>query len=103
MKQIADITLIENSSANNPPKVFKAQTVEIRFTDNTTHMSNDGILATARHPSTVTWYDGKKAEFDHITDVLIVAPDGTVLMERALLLNFMAPHDVAGGVQFQVL
>jgi hypothetical protein len=103
MKQIADITLIENSSAGNPSKTFAAQTIDIRRVADTIHPSADGIISSAKHPSTVIWFGGNVGDFDHITNVRIVSVDGTVLIDAEILRTFEQPHSITGGVQFQVL
>jgi hypothetical protein len=103
MRQIADVTLIERSSAGNPPKVFTGQTADIRRQDISTHMSADGLLTADRHPSTVKWFGGNATDFDHITNVLIVAPDGTIVIDAEILRNFKQPHAINSGVQFQVM
>jgi hypothetical protein len=103
MRQIADITLIENSSAGNPPKTFVDQMVDIRRVADTFHPSADGIISTAKHPSTILWYGGNVSDFEHITNVQIVASDGTMLVDAEILRNFEQPHAITGGVQFQVI
>ena len=102
MRQIADITLIEHSTAGNPPKTFTRQTVDIRRQDISTHMGVDGKLTPARHPSTVDWFGGKAADLKHITDVEIVDENGTTLLKMAIRTNF-TPLDILGGVRFQVM
>lgn len=103
MTSKANITLIENSSAGNPPKTFLDQTIEIRRVDKTFHRGVDGQLSYAKHPSTIIWYGGNASYFYRITNVLVATPDGAILIEAEVLRNFEQPHAIKGGMQFQVL
>jgi hypothetical protein len=100
---VAEITLIENSTAGNPPKVFRAQTVSIVHELSTVMESSEGEFAAGRHPSTVVWSGGNVRELDDITDVKIVAGNGEVLIEDELNRFHGGPHEVNRGVEFYVL
>lgn len=103
MSQKATIILIENSSAGNPPKTFADQMVDIQQVSDTRHVSVDGIISTAKHPSTIIWYGGTASDFENITDIQIIASDGETLVDSEILRNFEQPCATQNGVQFQVL
>ena len=103
MRYRADVTLIENSARGYPPKTFAGQSVEIRRVAPITSMGVDGTLSVGYQPTTVRWFGGEVARFEHITNVRIVSSDGNPLLEGGLLLTYEAPHVISGGVQFQVL
>jgi hypothetical protein len=100
---VAEITLIEHSTAGNPPKVFRAQTVSIVHELSTVMESSEGEFVPGHHPSTVMWFGGNVHELDDITDVKIVAANGEVLIEGELNRFHGGPHEVDGGVGFYVL
>jgi hypothetical protein len=103
MRYQADVTLIVNSTRGFPPKTFAGQSVEIRRVAPITPMGVDGKLSVGNQPTTVRWFGGEVAHFERITDVRIVSSDGNPLLEGGLLLTYEAPHNITGGVQFQVL
>lgn len=103
MRQVADITLIENTSAGNLHKAFSAQTVEIRQAADTTHLGVDGKISMAKHPSTVKWFGASATAFENITVIRIVTASGTILVDAEVLRNYVPPHNITNGVQFQIL
>ena len=103
MKRTAQITLIENSTAGNKPKVFAAQTVEVIDEPDTIVSSVDRHISQASHPSTIFWHGGAASQFVGITNVTIVGSDGQVLVDGELNTTYGAPKDVTGGVKFFVL
>ena len=103
MKQTVDITLIENSSAGNPPRTFYAQNVEITHEPDTVSNSVDGHRSVGLHPSKITWFGALAKTMENITDVKIVGSGGRILVEGELHTNYDAPRDVDGNVQFLVL
>ena len=103
MKYIADITLVENSTAGNPPKLFAAQRVNIRHRSDTSSTGVDGYTSTAKHPTEIEWAGGTAADLLDITDVLIATPAGEVLVDAALNTTFGTPRDISGGVRFFTL
>jgi hypothetical protein len=103
MKAKAQVTLTENSTAGNGPKVFSNQEVEITNTPPTVQQSVDGPISVGRHESTVIWHGGKAADLKTITNVRIVGSDGQVLIDGELCNTFEAPKDFNGGVKFSVL
>lgn len=98
-----EITLIENSSAGNLPKVFPAQTVEIHHEPDTVVKSVDGKISRGSHPSTILWYGGKASELQRITNVKILASDGAVLIDAQVNRFTDQPRDASRGVRFLVL
>src|SRR5579883_2003194 len=101
---IADITLIEDSTAGNPPRVCRAQRVQIEAESDTLVQSVDGFLSSAQHPSTIRWLGGEVKDLEHITNVKIVASDsGVALIDGAVNRNFAQPRMVDGCVEFKVL
>ena len=103
MKHVADVTLVENSTAGNQPRTFAAQTVEIAHEADTIVTSADGHTSRARHPSKIFWRGGTARDLDNITDVRITDSSGVVLIDGELNTNRHIPRDVPGGVTFNVL
>jgi hypothetical protein len=103
MKQVAEITLVENSTAGNKPKIFAEQTVQIHHEADTVVTSVDGITSRGRHPSKVFWLGGGAIMLKNITDVKIVGANGATLIDGSLNTHYAMPRDVAGGVEFFVL
>jgi hypothetical protein len=103
MNQVANITLVENSTAGNPPKVFAAQTVRIHRQPDTVITGADGHVNSARHPTKVEWTGGTAKDLLDITDMIITCANGEVLVDAEVNRNFSAPFDIAGGVMFLVL
>lgn len=99
----AEVTLIENSTAGNPPKTIAGQTVEIIYVPDIVKTGVDGKTSRARQLSTVTWFGGTAKDVNAITNVRIIGNDGAVLIEGELNRNFEPPRDVAEGVEFKVL
>jgi len=97
-----EITLAENSTAGNSPKIFKAQSVEIRHEQVTVSQSVDGPISTARHNSKVLWVEGKAKDLATATNVKIIGNNGEVLLNGELSRQFKAPRDTAKGVEFEV-
>jgi hypothetical protein len=102
MKRNSQITLVENSSAGNKPKVFVAQTVEVTPEADSVAQSVDGPLSGASYPSTVFWHGGTSKQMAGVTNVQIVS-DGQVLVDGERNTTYGAPCNVAGGVKFFVL
>jgi hypothetical protein len=98
-----EITLIENSTAGNYPKIFVNQTVDITREPDTVEIGTDGYAAHGSHPSEIFWLGGTSQDLAHITHVRIVGKDGTVLIDGELNTFNSVPNDVANGVQFCVL
>jgi hypothetical protein len=98
-----EVTLIENSSAGNPPKIFSAQNIEIDYVPDTVKTSVDGILSTASHPSTILWHGAKASDFKHVTNIKVAHRDGSVLFNGAIIRHYQAPHDVSKGVELQAM
>jgi hypothetical protein len=104
MRHTATIILIENSTAGRPPKQFTQQTIEIIREPDTIVQGADGLVSTASHPSTLTWFEGTRGDLATITDVKVVGVNGTTFIEGALNLHFEPPQDIrGGGVRFNVL
>lgn len=103
MQKIANVLLIENSTAGNPPKSFEAQRVEIAHENDTVVQGADGPVSRASHPSKVLWFGGKVDDLSGITNVKITAADGSVLLDGELNTHYGAPKNTEVGVQFFVL
>jgi hypothetical protein len=103
MKRIGDITLVENSTASNQPKIFRAQTVDITHAPDTVVQTVDGQLAKGSHPSTILWVGGTAKDLENITNVKIIGINGVVLVDGELNTHHGRPHEVAEGVKFFVL
>jgi len=104
MQKIANILLIENSTAGNPPKSFEAQRVEISHENDTVVQSVDGHVSRGSHTSKVLWFGGKANDLSGITNVKITAADdGSVLLDGELKTFSGAPKNTDVGVQFFVL
>lgn len=103
MTKNVTITLSENSTAGNPPKIFAAQDIDITHESDTVITGVDGKTSVASHPSELLWRGGKAKELKNITHVKIVADSGAVLIDAELHTNYEVPRDVAGGVKFFVL
>ncbi|WP_234732157.1 hypothetical protein [Acidocella facilis] len=97
-----DITLVENSTAGNQPKVFFGQIVEIGSESDTVVTSVDGFTSRGRHPSEIFWHGGTARSLKHITNVTIIQ-SGAVLIDAELNTFFGGPSDITGGVKFFVL
>jgi hypothetical protein len=94
MKRIAEITLIENSTAGNPPKILRPQTIDITHVPDTVVRGVDGHIAIGHHPSKVFWMGGTAKDLEHITNVRIVGKDGVVLIDGELNTHNGVPHGV---------
>jgi hypothetical protein len=99
-----EVTLLEHSSAGNPPRKFVGQTVEITPDPDTVPTAVDGHTSRASHPTKIFWHGGTAKSLAYITNVRIIAGNGEVLIDDdQLILTFQAPKDVSGGVKFEVL
>jgi hypothetical protein len=103
MKQVANITLVEKSTAGNPDKVFTTQTVTIRHQANTSVTGVDGRTSPGRHPTEVEWAGGTTGDLLDITDVIITGLNGDVLVDAEVNMTFEIPRGIPGGVRFFVL
>jgi hypothetical protein len=103
MRYVAEITLVENSTAGNQPRIFAEQTVEVHHEADTVIPGVDGNISRGRHQSKVFWLGGTAKDLAHITNVRIVGNNGDVLIDGDLINTYGAPRDVAGGVKFDVL
>ncbi|MEQ1484789.1 hypothetical protein [Methyloglobulus sp.] len=103
MQKIANILLIENSTAGNPPKSFEGQHVKITHKNDTVIQSLEGHVSKGRHPSNVLWLGGRANDFNGITNVKITAIDGNVLLDGELNTFYGRPTDIDEGVEFFVL
>jgi len=103
VQQIADVTLVENSSAGHRSQIFAAQTVEAHHEADTVITGVDGHTSRGRHPSKVLWLGGSAKDLVSITDVKIVAVNGEALVDGQLNITYGGPRDVVGGVEFFVL
>lgn len=97
------VTLIENSSADNPDRVLSGQTVEVRHVPNTVVQGVDGHTSIARHASEILWRGGLAQDLERITDVKIADLAGAVLVDGELNRTFGGPRDTSAGVKFSVL
>jgi hypothetical protein len=102
MKQVTNITLVENSTAGNPPKIFSGQVVRIHRQPDTFLTGVDGHVSPAKHPTKVEWLGGTARDLLNITDVIITGANGEVLVDAEVNRNYTAPTDIDGGVVFQV-
>jgi len=99
-----EVTLLEHSTAGNPPKKFVGQTVEIVREPDTVQTGVDGHTSSARHPTKIFWHGGTAKSLANITNVRIVADDvGVLINDDQLCTTFQVPKDVSGGVKFEVL
>jgi len=103
MQKIANILLIESSTAGNPPKSFEAQRVEISHENDTVKQGVDGQVSRGSHPSKVLWFGGNANDLSNITNIRITTADGNVLLDGELNSNSGAPKNTDVGVQFFVL
>ena len=103
MKHVTEITLVENSTAGNQPKIFAAQTVEVRHEADTIITGVDGHTSRGRHPSKVLWSGGTANDLLNITDVKIIDNNGEALVDGELNTTYGVPRNIAGGVEFFVL
>jgi hypothetical protein len=103
MKQVTNITLVENSTAGKPPKIFSGQVVRIRREPDTFITGADGHVSSAKHPTKVEWTGRTAKDLLNITDVIITGATGEVLVDAEVNRNYTAPSDIAGGVMFLVL
>jgi hypothetical protein len=102
MKITADITLIEHSTAGNPDKGFKGQTIELHSESPTIRQGVDGRASIGHHPTKVAWYGGAVEDLAGITHVKI-ASQGRILINAALNTHFGPPKGFSGGVRFEVM
>jgi hypothetical protein len=98
-----EITLIENSTAGNPPKVFAGQTADVTHEPDTVVTSVDGKISVGHHPSKIIWREGKAIDLKNITDVKIAGQDGAVLLDAEVNRTFEVPRDCDRGVEFSLL
>jgi hypothetical protein len=107
-----EVTLIENSTAGNPPRKFAGQTCDIEHEPTIYSTGVDGITTHARQPTKVHWHEGKAEWFGRnaatglmaVTNVKVVASNGVALIDGwELITNPGVPRDVGNGVEFFVL
>jgi hypothetical protein len=99
-----ELTLLEHSTAGNPPKKFDGQTVEITREPDTVRTGVDGYTSSGRHPTKIFWHGGTAKSFANITNVRVVADNGEVLIDNdQLCTTYHLPKDASGGVNFEVL
>lgn len=103
MKIKANISLIENSTAGNSPKIFDAQKVEITHESDTVKQSVDGHISRASRLSRIVWVNGHTDSLRNITDVKITQNNGNVLIDGKLNTFSEIPRDINDGVVFYVL
>lgn len=103
MQIIANVLLIENSTAGVPPKSFEAQHVAIAHENDMVVQGVDGHVSRGSQPSKVLWFEGKANDFIDITNVKITAIDGEVLLDGELNTFYGAPENSDVGVQFFIL
>lgn len=97
--------------ASNPPRKFAGQSCNIEHEPTIYSTGVDGKTTHARQPTNVLWYEGKAEWFGRnaaggvaITNVKIVAGDGTSLIDDWGLTTIPGvPRDVGNGVEFFVL
>jgi hypothetical protein len=97
------VILIERSTANNPDQSSSGQTVDITHEPDTVRTSVDGVTSRGHHPSTVIWFAHTAKELERITHVKIVGSDGKDLIDGQTYTTSQNIHNVAEGVQFEVL
>lgn len=102
MPRNVTITLVEDSTAGNPPKIYAAQHIDIAYESDTVTIGADGITSAGSHPSTIFWRGGKAKDLKNITDVKIVANTGEIIVHGGLHTNYEVPLDVADGVKFLI-
>ena len=107
-----EVTLIEYSTAGNPPRKFAGQTCDIEHEATNYSTGVDGITSHARQPTKVYWQGGKAEWFGWnataglmaVTNVKIGRGDSTALIDDwPLCTNRDIPRDVGDGVEFFVL
>lgn len=107
-----EVTLIENSTAGNPPRVFAGQTCDIEHKPTVYSTGVDGITSHARQPTKIIWHEGKAEWFGRnaatglmaVTNVKIIASGDSPLVDAwELITNPGIPCNVAPGVEFFVL
>jgi hypothetical protein len=98
-----EITLVENSTAGNPPRHFSGQTVEADHEADTVVQGVDGHISTGRYPWKIVWRGRQASDLAHITNVKIVRANGHLLVDGELNTTYGAPRDVTRGVEFWVL
>jgi hypothetical protein len=103
MKITVNISLIENSTAGNLPKLFVAQEVEITHENDTAKQGVDGHISRASHPSKIVWFNGRADSLKNITDIKITQNSGNVLFDGELNTNYEMPRNIDNGVIFYVL
>jgi hypothetical protein len=103
MKTIVEITLVENSTAGNPPRIFAAQTVKIDHEADTVKQGVDGHTSIGRHPSKIFWFGGVAKDLANITNLKVVGNGGELLVDGELNTTHGVPRDTADGVEFFVL
>jgi hypothetical protein len=107
-----EVTLIENSTVGNPPRVFAGQTCDIEHEPTIYSTGVDGITSHARQPTKIIWHEGKVEWFGRnaasrlmaVTNVKIIASDDSPLIDAwVLITNPDIPRNGARGVEFFVL
>ncbi len=102
MKIVADVMLIERSTARNSDRPFRGQTLEIVEQAPTVIQSVDGLVSVANHPTRIIWHGGSPKDLSGITDIRIESK-GRTLIEASLNTHYGPPRAVSGGVSFDVL
>lgn len=112
LHRAVEVTLIENSTAGNPPRVSVGQTCEIEHEPTIYSTGVDGITSHARQPTKIVWHEGKAEWFGRdaatgmmaVTNVKIIASDRSPLIDGwELITNPGIPRNLERGVEFFVL
>jgi hypothetical protein len=100
--QHVTITLVEDSTADNPPKHFHDQTVDIQKNTYPPTLGVDGKVSPAALSSKIVWKGGHAAMLEDITNVQIVSRDGKTLVDGAMDRNTAPVRESGGSVTFYV-
>ncbi len=99
----ADITLIDNSTAGNPPRSYDGQEVLIHREPDIVVTGVDGYTSVGKQRTRVLWRGHNAAEMANITDVKIVNSQNKQPVIESELLSNWPPRDFDGGVRFYLL
>ncbi len=97
-----DITLIEDTTAGNPDRVYRNQSIRVFSETPVKETGVDGKVSIANLPSEIFWSGGSVALMNGVTDVRIEQA-GVVIMIGSLNSHYYFPKMIEGELRFGLL
>jgi len=97
-----DITLIEDTTAGNPDRVYRNQSIRVFSETPVKETGVDGKVSIANFPSEIFWSGGSVALMNGVTDVRI-EQGGVTIMSGSLNSHNFFPRMIDGELRFGIL